>query len=40
MYGRVRNALVLNESWTNMIWTMSNYYDTSDHRPILVDFAF
>ena len=40
MYGRVRNALVLNESWTNMVWAMSNYYDSSDHRPILVDFEF
>lgn len=39
MYGRVRNALILNESWTNMVWAMSNYYDSSDHRPILVDFA-
>ena len=39
MYARVRNALVLNESWTNMVWAMSNYYDSSDHRPILVDFA-
>lgn len=40
MYERVRNALVLNEEWTNMVWAMSNYYDSSDHRPILVDFAF
>ena len=40
MYGRLRNALVLNEEWTNMVWAMSNYYDSSDHRPILVDFAF
>lgn len=38
MYSRVKNALVLNEEWTNMIWAMSNYYDSSDHRPILVDF--
>ena len=38
MSKRVRNALILNESWTNMIWAMSNYYDSSDHRPILVDF--
>ena len=40
MYSRVRNAMILNESWTNMIWAMSNYYDSSDHRPILVDFEF
>ena len=38
MYSKVRNALILNESWTNMVWAMSNYYDSSDHRPILVDF--
>ncbi|MDI9551256.1 MAG: hypothetical protein QM324_06060 [Bacteroidota bacterium] len=38
MYSKVRNALTLNESYTNMIWAMSNYYDSSDHRPILIDF--
>lgn len=38
MMGKVRNALILNESWTNMVWAMSNYYDSSDHRPILIDF--
>lgn len=38
MYDKVANALVLNEEWTNMVWAMSNYYDSSDHRPILVDF--
>lgn len=38
MFARVKNAVILNESWTNMVWAMSNYYDTSDHRPILVDF--
>lgn len=38
MMSRVRNALILNEEWTNMVWAMSNYYDSSDHRPILVDF--
>ncbi|MCQ2141382.1 MAG: hypothetical protein MJY83_03435 [Bacteroidales bacterium] len=40
MYEKVANALVLNEQWTNMVWAMSNYYDSSDHRPILVDFKF
>ena len=39
MYGKVKNAMVLNEEWTNMIWERSNYYNSSDHRPILVDFA-
>lgn len=39
MYARVKNALILNEKWTNMIWELSNYYNSSDHRPILVDFA-
>lgn len=38
MYERVENALVLNEEWTNMVWSMSNFYNSSDHRPILVDF--
>lgn len=38
MMGKVKNAMILNESWTNMVWAMSNYYDSSDHRPILVDF--
>lgn len=38
MYGCVRNATILNESWTNMVWERSNYYNSSDHRPILVDF--
>lgn len=38
MFAKVRNAMILNESWTNMVWAMSNYYDSSDHRPILVDF--
>ena len=39
MFGRVRNAMILNEAWTNMVWERSNYYNSSDHRPILVDFA-
>lgn len=39
MMSRVKNAMILNESWTNMVWAMSNYYDSSDHRPILVDFT-
>ena len=39
MYGRVKNALILNEKWTNMVWEMSNYYNSSDHRPMLVDFS-
>lgn len=38
MMSKVKNALILNEKWTNMVWAMSNYYDSSDHRPILVDF--
>lgn len=38
MMAKVHNALILNEEWTNMVWAMSNYYDSSDHRPILVDF--
>ena len=38
MMARVRNAMVLNEKWTNMVWERSNYYNSSDHRPILVDF--
>ena len=38
MMARVKNAIVLNEAWTNMVWAMSNYYDSSDHRPLLVDF--
>lgn len=38
MMAKVKNAMILNESWTNMVWAMSNYYDSSDHRPILVDF--
>lgn len=40
MMARVTNAMVLNERWTNMIWERSNYYNSSDHRPLLVDFAF
>ncbi|MBQ9463053.1 MAG: hypothetical protein IJU68_05280 [Bacteroidales bacterium] len=39
MFGRVKNALILNERWTNMVWERSNYYNSSDHRPILVDFS-
>jgi len=39
MYSKVANALILNEEWTNMVWSVSNFYDSSDHRPILVDFA-
>ena len=39
MFARVRNAMILNEAWTNMVWERSNYYNSSDHRPILVDFA-
>ena len=39
MYGKVKNAMVLNEKWTNMVWERSNFYNSSDHRPILVDFA-
>ena len=39
MYDRVKNAMVLNEKWTNMVWERSNYYNSSDHRPLLVDFA-
>ena len=38
MMKKVKNAMILNEKWTNMVWAMSNYYDSSDHRPILVDF--
>lgn len=40
MYNKVRNALILNESYTNMVWATSNFYNSSDHRPILVDFEF
>ena len=39
MFAKVRNAMILNEKWTNMVWERSNYYNSSDHRPILVDFA-
>ncbi len=39
MLSRVKNAMILNERWTNMVWERSNYYNSSDHRPILVDFA-
>ena len=39
MYDRVVNAMILNEEWTNMVWAVSNFYNSSDHRPILVDFA-
>ena len=38
MMARVHNAMILNEKWTNMVWERSNYYNSSDHRPILVDF--
>lgn len=39
MFSKVKNAMILNEKWTNMVWERSNYYNSSDHRPILVDFA-
>lgn len=39
MYSKVRNALVLNDSWMDAEYSgLSNYYNPSDHRPILVDF--
>ena len=39
MFAKVKNAMILNEAWTNMVWERSNYYNSSDHRPILVDFT-
>lgn len=39
MYSKVRNALVINDSWMDAEYSgLSNYYNPSDHRPILVDF--
>lgn len=39
MYARVKNVLVLNDSWMDATFSgLSNYYNPSDHRPILVDF--
>lgn len=40
MYDRVENAMVLIDKWTTISKSPygSNFYDPSDHRPILVDF--
>ena len=40
MYGRVANALIVIDKWTTATKSpyVSNFYDPSDHRPILVDF--
>ena len=40
MYGRVANALIIIDKWTTATKSpyVSNFYDPSDHRPILVDF--
>ena len=40
MYARVVNALTVMDKWTTATQSpyVSNFYDPSDHRPILVDF--
>ena len=39
MYGRIVNAWVLTDGWTTPVKTpFSNFYDPSDHRPIIIDF--
>ena len=40
MYARIVNALIVVDKWTSATKSpyVSNFYDPSDHRPILVDF--
>ena len=40
MYGRVRNAMILTDAWTDPVKDThgTSFYLPSDHRPILVDF--
>ena len=40
MYGRIVNACVLVDGWTTLRQSpyVSNFYNPSDHRPIIVDF--
>ena len=40
MYARIVNALTVMDKWTTATQSpyVSNFYDPSDHRPILADF--
>jgi len=40
MYGKVKNAMILNDNWTLPVKStyVTSFYDPSDHKPILVDF--
>ena len=40
-YGRITDACVLTERWTDPQYTsISNFYTPSDHRPILIDMQY